>query len=218
MIGLPFMVHGHARSYLFRAFQLSRQFLYKWTVNWRMIPEDLFLSRGFSYLLLAFHLVTVTLFLNSRWLKPSNNDIPHFLRQYRHILPGNREDQIMRRVTPMFVMESMLGSMAIGLLFARSLHYQFFAYLGWASPFLLWRSGLRPELTYLVWGAQELAWLVYPSTMISSSVVVVCLALQVVGIWVGTKKSPSDTVESRDSGAQSAQVEGSEREAKAHTE
>jgi alpha-1,3-mannosyltransferase len=77
------------------------------------------------------------------------------------------------------VMDTMLGSMAIGLLCARSLHYQFYAYLGWATPYLLWRSGGGPAWVLINWAAQEYAWLVFPSSDLSSMIVVFELAIQV---------------------------------------
>jgi len=188
------MVLGNARSYFSRAFQLDRQFMYKWTVNWKMMTEDLFLSRGFSLSLLAYHLVVIAVFINSRWLKPSSNNVVHFVRQYTRLLPDAREHQISQRVTAMYVMDSMLGSMAIGLLCARSLHYQFFVYLGWATPFLLWRTGVRPGMIYLIWLVQEAGWLTYPSTAMSSSIVVGCLAAQVLGLWLGSSAEARDVV------------------------
>lgn len=84
-----------------------------------------------------------------------------------------------------FIMTVMLSSLAIGLLCARSLHYQFFAYLAWASPFLLWRAGIHPILIYALWALQEWAWNVYPSTVTSSAIVVVSLAVQVLTVFVG---------------------------------
>lgn len=84
-------------------------------------------------------------------------------------------------------MTAILSSLVIGVLCARSLHYQFYAYLAWSTPFLLWRSGLHPILIYAVWAAQEWAWNVYPSTNSSSMVVVGCLAVQVIGVWWGTR-------------------------------
>lgn len=53
-------------------------------------------------------------------------------------------------------------------------------------------------LLYIVWAAQEWAWNVFPSTNISSMVVVACLAIQVVGVWWGTRKDFQD-VQSADS-------------------
>lgn len=41
------------RAYFTSAFDFSRQFLYKWTVNWRFITEDTFHSREFATALLG---------------------------------------------------------------------------------------------------------------------------------------------------------------------
>ena len=84
-------------------------------------------------------------------------------------------------------MTSILTSMAIGMLCARSLHYQFYAYIAWSTPFLLWKAGLHPILIYAIWGAQEWGWNVYPSTDTSSIVVVGCLFVQVFSVWWGTR-------------------------------
>jgi alpha-1,3-mannosyltransferase len=81
-----------------------------------------------------------------------------------------------------FTMTVMLSSLAIGLLCARSLHYQFFAYLAWATPFLLWRAGVHPVLIYALWALQEWAWNVFPGTNASSAVVVLSLGVQVLGV------------------------------------
>lgn len=80
----------------------------------------------------------------------------------------------------------MLTSLAIGMLCARTLHYQFFAYLSWATPFLLWRGVHSLVLTYILWAVQEWAWNKYPSTNASSLVVVLSLAVQVgSNLWSG---------------------------------
>lgn len=44
-----------SRSYVSSAYDFSRQFLYKWTVNWRFIDERTFLSKEFANFLLAAH-------------------------------------------------------------------------------------------------------------------------------------------------------------------
>lgn len=98
------------------------------------------------------------------------------------------QEQIARRTTPDFIMTSMLTATAIGMLCARSLHYQFYAYIAWATPFLLWKAGFHPIVQYALWGAQEWAWNVYPSTPASSATVVGVLAVTVLGAWWGTRK------------------------------
>lgn len=84
-------------------------------------------------------------------------------------------------------MTTVLSSIVTGLLCARSLHYQFYTYIAWATPYLLWKSSMHPVLIYTIWVAQELAWNIYPSTELSSAVVVGCLAIQVLGAWWGTR-------------------------------
>jgi alpha-1,3-mannosyltransferase len=92
-----------------------------------------------------------------------------------------------RKITPDFIMTCTLTAMTLGLLCARSLHYQFYAYIAWATPFLLWKAGFHPVVQYVLWGAQEWAWNVYPSTPASSATAVVVLATAVVGVWWGTR-------------------------------
>ena len=91
------------------------------------------------------------------------------------------------RVSPNYILTTILTANAVGMLFARSLHYQFYAYIALATPFLLWRSGMHPILQYTIWGVQEWAWNVYPSTNISSLVVVFTQFLTVASIWWHTR-------------------------------
>jgi alpha-1,3-mannosyltransferase len=202
------------QGYLSRAFELSRQFLFKWTVNWRFVGEEIFLSRPFSIALLALHASVLALFVETRWLKPSGKSLVTIATSVVQVrspfaLNGGRSlsetatslvritppfspaewAAISRRITPNYILTATLSAMVIGMLFARSLHYQFYAYLAWASPFLLWRSGVHPIIQYAVWAAQEWAWNVYPSTDASSIVVVAALAIQTALIWWGTGES-----------------------------
>ncbi|KAF2451712.1 glycosyltransferase family 58 protein [Karstenula rhodostoma CBS 690.94] len=181
--GYPF--RKRAPSYFARAFELTRQFLYKWTVNWRFVPESTFLSRPFALSLLAAHVGLLYWFARTLWMKPSKRGPRAFLRM---ILDEPRDqDQIARKITPNFIMTAMLSAVAIGMLCARSLHYQFYAYLAWTTPFLLWKAGFHPVVQYALWGAQEWAWNVYPSTPLSSATVVGVLATTIVGVWWGTR-------------------------------
>lgn len=66
LIGLPFL-REYPREYLAGAFDFSRAFTYKWTVNWRFVSEDIFISKPFAKGLLAVHLVTLVIFLLKRW-------------------------------------------------------------------------------------------------------------------------------------------------------
>ncbi|KAM0321906.1 hypothetical protein ACHAQA_009803 [Verticillium albo-atrum] len=188
LIGVPFWAKN-MRAYWGRAFELSRQFMYKWTVNWRFVGEEFFLSQGFSLALLTGHVSVLWIFITTRWLQPAQKPlsamIPAFLKADSPFNPLE-EIQVSGFVTAKYIMTTVLSANVIGLLFARSLHYQFYAYLAWSTPYLLWRSGIPFPLVYVLWGVQEWAWNVYPSTDASSGIVVGMLAFTVATVWFGT--------------------------------
>lgn len=177
---MPFLLVNTV-SYLSRAFELTRQFLFRWTVNWRFVGEDMFLSKRFSLALLIVHALLLAIFVAVRWVKPSGSNLPGFIR---NLLNGTQRTIIL---TDSFISTTMLTSVVIGLLCARSLHYQFFAYLSWATPFLLWKSRFHPVVIYGLWFLQEWAWNVYPSTIASSLIVVLSLGIQVFGVLVNAR-------------------------------
>jgi alpha-1,3-mannosyltransferase len=202
LISVPFL-STNAKGYLGRAFELSRQFKFEWTVNWRMMGEELFLSRSFSIALLACHVTVLLVFITTRWLRPAGRSlfamIPAFL-QFKSPFTNLEELRISHYVTPEYVMTTILSANVIGLLFARSLHYQFYAYLAWATPYLLWRASPHPILIYPLWLAQEWAWNVFPSTDVSSAVVVNVLIATVTMAYYGTAKEEAPVVKKQAGG------------------
>ncbi|KAL6719232.1 dolichyl-P-Man:Man(5)GlcNAc(2)-PP-dolichol alpha-1,3-mannosyltransferase [Lecanora helva] len=184
-LAVPFL--SNWQGYLARSFELSRVFLYKWTVNWRFMSEERFLSQEFATALIILHFTLLIAFTWTRWTRPSGLSITALASTAFKPLPEEVQAGIYLDTTPSFMMTVILTSIAIGMLCARSLHYQFFAYIAWSTPFLLWKSGLHPILIYTIWAAQEWAWNVYPSTDESSMVVVGCLAVQILAVWQGTQ-------------------------------
>ncbi|KAI8944101.1 glycosyltransferase [Xylaria longipes] len=173
-LAVPFL-RANAQGYLSRAFELSRQFFFKWTVNWRFVGEDVFLSRPFAMGLLALHASVLLWFIVNKWLKIAGKPWPAIVAPMLKLSsPFSPQEgaRISAQVTPEYVMTTILSANVVGLLFARSLHYQFYSYLAWSTPYLLWRSGAHPLVQYGLWALQEWAWNVFPSTNISSGVVV----------------------------------------------
>ncbi|KAI0840716.1 glycosyltransferase family 58 protein [Hypoxylon sp. FL0890] len=180
-IASPFL-QENASGYASKAFEFTRQFYFKWTVNWRFVGEEIFLSRPFSLILLTMHALVLTGFIVNKWLKPAGKPLSAILMpilQFSSPFSPREEPIIASRVTPEYVMTTILSANVIGLLFARTLHYQFYSYLAWSTPYLLWRSGAHPIIQYGLWALQEWAWNVFPSTPISSCVVVGVLATTV---------------------------------------
>jgi len=145
------------------------------------------LSKGFSIVLLLSHALILLVFAFTRWVKPADMPVPTLIRRVLFSFPPDLEKRINARLTPTFITTTIFTSMAIGMLCARSLHYQFYAYIAWATPLLLWKAGLHPVPIYAVWAAQEWSWNVFPSTDASSMVVVGTLAIQVLAVWWGTR-------------------------------
>ena len=91
-------------GYLSRAFDLSRQFKYEWTVNWKFVSEEVFLSRSFSIALLAIHASLLLLFIGTRWMKPLNRSPKSFIRnlftERSADVPGPDLEQDNTRVHP----------------------------------------------------------------------------------------------------------------------
>lgn len=173
-----------------RAFDFRRVFLYEWTVNWRFVKEELFLSRQFAIGLLVVHGTLLLFFATTRWLKPLGRSAGAELESVFRGRPAEVQKQIKQRMTPEYILTTILTSNAIGMLCARSLHYQFFSWIAWATPFLLHRAQLAPLVQYFLWSGQELAWNKFPSTDLSSKIVVGVLAVTILEVWLATDDAP----------------------------
>ncbi|KAG8014118.1 Dol-P-Man:Man(5)GlcNAc(2)-PP-Dol alpha-1 [Nibea albiflora] len=170
-LGLPFLLENPI-GYLSRAFDLGRQFMFKWTVNWRFLPEWLFLNRYFHLLLLAAHLLALLLFALRRWKRQSQIVLILFTSNF------------------------------IGMCFSRSLHYQFYVWYFHTLPYLLWSGGVKKLahlLRVLILGLIELSWNTYPSTNSSSAALHVCHLIILLCLWLAPPlpSAPAETQEDK---------------------
>lgn len=199
LLGWPFFAHN-ARSYVSKAFEFSRVFLWEWTVNWRWLGEEVFYSKGLSLGLLGLHAALIAWFTITRWIRPARLPFKEFLSTYLLTVnpPGPetlQSYQLAQRMNPTFILTTILTSNLIGVLCARSLHYQFFSWIAWGTPYLLYKTGWNIVVIYLLWVVQEWAWNVYPSTAESSFMVVSVMAAMVAGLWWGTRKGQDERAE-----------------------
>lgn len=156
VLAIPFLLENPV-AYIVRSFNLGRQFFFVWTVNWRFLPEWLFLSRWFHIILLCLHLFTLFVFLYKKWPPPSLGWCSIFSQKF-----------IAEDVSTFTIVRVMFVSNFIGMSFARSLHYQFYVWYFHTIPFLLWNIKMSPVLKLLILGIVELCWNTYPSTNLSS--------------------------------------------------
>ncbi|KAI5952122.1 ALG3 [Candida margitis] len=173
-------------NYITQAFNFGRQFLYKWTVNWKFVPEPIFTSIQFGHALLALHLAvlvgfTYTRFLNYKVIgKPITQLMKDAFIPKATILPTNIF--LDKRVAPQVIFYFMAITNLIGILFSRSLHYQFLAWYAWTLPGLL-HLNFPVYVGVPLWFIHEWCWNVFPATAISSAVLVSLLSLILVSSW-----------------------------------
>ncbi|KAG1939475.1 asparagine-linked glycosylation [Pimephales promelas] len=193
LLGLPFLL-VNPLGYVNRAFDLGRQFLFKWTVNWRFLPEDVFLSRYFHLVLLLAHITTLLLFALKRW-KRSGNSIWSILKD-----PSERKETAHKLDADQTVLV-LFTSNFIGMCFSRSLHYQFYVWYFHTLPYLLWSGGVKklPHLLrVLILGLIELSWNTYPSTNYSSLSLHVCHLIILLCLWLNPSPAlPSQRSENK---------------------
>jgi len=171
LYALPFVLH-HARSYMQMSFNFNRQFLYTWSVNWKFLDEETFLSTQFSRTLLATHAVLLLLFANRNWTRPRGGSVVKLCRSLLRMPSPHEKYKLHQRLNPTFILTTFTTCNLIGVVCARSLHYQFYSWFAWWTPYLLFKGGFHPVLTYALWFAQEVAWNIYPSAAWSSAIVV----------------------------------------------
>mmetsp|Transcript_18443 Transcript_18443/g.27329 ORF Transcript_18443/g.27329 Transcript_18443/m.27329 type:complete len:452 (+) Transcript_18443:277-1632(+) len=179
VLGAPFLAR-YPESYLRKAFELDRTFFYKWTVNWKFLPERIFLSKSLSMLLLLLHLATL-LYLAFHWLKPDTATSTQTRRYFWFGQPLRAD----------YCCYTLFLSNFVGIVFCRSIHYQFYAWYFHSLPLLLWtvslpKYGDNTIVSYLwvllrnlgLLVVIEYAFLTFPATPISS------LLLQLAHYWI----------------------------------
>jgi len=120
IVGLPFLT-TYPEAYLRKAFEFDRTFFYVWTVNWKCIPESIFLSKYFAILLLSGHLSTLYYYL-----VPTTTTTTTTVNTNTAII-----------LSPSYIVYTLFISNYIGICFARTLHYQFYAWYFHTLPFML---------------------------------------------------------------------------------
>jgi len=161
LIGQDFL-RSHPREYLVQAFDLSRVFLYKWTVNWRFVPEDVFLGKQFATTLLIGHVGCLVAFALFKWCRTEGGVFALLERGLRrpnekpsmHQALSSDRTLTMRYIIAqayqilLDVITLMMTSNLIGIVFARSLHYQFYSWYAQQLPLLAWRTRLPVPIRY----------------------------------------------------------------------
>merc|ERR1719381_351452 len=122
-------------------------------VNWRFLPEEIFLARWFHLLLMAAHLATLY----------------YCIKNWQQLLGSHAK---LRRVPVPYCCQLLVlplfMSNFIGVMFSRSLHYQFYIWYYHTLAYLAWSTNFPVVIRLLLLGIVEMSWNTYPSTAASS--------------------------------------------------
>ncbi|KAL1060396.1 hypothetical protein V6Z11_1Z101100 [Gossypium hirsutum] len=191
VLGLPFLL-SFPIEYISRAFNLGRVFIHFWSVNFKFVPEPIFVSKEFAVSLLIAHLVLLVVFAHYKWCKHEGG-LFKFLRSrisFCSITSGSAWPKTLKKehiVTTMFV-----GNF-IGIICARSLHYQFYSWYFYSLPHLLWITPFPTLLRVLIFVGIELCWNIFPSNLYSS-LLLLCLHLLILcGLWYSMAENPYES-------------------------
>lgn len=168
VVGAPFLMDNW-KSYVTKAFELSRVFNYKWTVNYKFLPEELFVAPQFGLLLLALTIASWAALWVRRW-------------RHRHYVADASA-----------IVQTLFESNIVGIVFSRTFHYQFYVWFFHQIPFALCMSCARlPVLLKLaVFIGVEAGFTVYPSTALSSAVLQGSLLLLWASMIVSKDSKPT---------------------------
>ncbi|XP_061369364.1 dol-P-Man:Man(5)GlcNAc(2)-PP-Dol alpha-1,3-mannosyltransferase isoform X2 [Gastrolobium bilobum] len=201
LVGLPFLI-SHPVAYISRAFDLGRVFIHFWSVNFKFVAEPVFVSKGFAIFLLAAHLISLASFAHYRWCKHEGRLLNFLHSRYlsmrlRFALYfsssktfNKSSSSSIKILTKEHIVTTMFVGNFIGIVCARSLHYQFYSWYFYSLPYLLWRTRYPTLLRLILFVGVELCWNIYPSNSLSSALLL-CLHLIILwGLWSAPPEYP----------------------------
>ncbi|KAK7396878.1 hypothetical protein VNO78_18040 [Psophocarpus tetragonolobus] len=203
LLGLPFLV-SYPVAYISRAFNLGRVFIHFWSVNFKFIPEPVFVSKGFAMFLLAAHLISLVSFTHFSWCKHEGGlwNFLHsryvFMRmKFALFFSSSFSKKVdksssspLKILNKEHIVTTMFVGNFIGIVCARSLHYQFYSWYFYSLPYLLWKTKYPTLLRLILFMGVELCWNIYPSNNLSSALLL-CLHLIILwGLWSAPPEYP----------------------------
>lgn len=181
-------------NYISQAFDFQRRFIYKWTVNWKFVPEEIFSSTTFANFLLLGHFLTLACFFCTRVLSPGITKKPiHKLLIFSFRKPFSNSINlgnlfIEEKHGAGLILSTFCMTNLIGVLFSRTLHYQFLSWYYWQFPYMLYKAGWGLIVSCVIWVIHEATWNVFPSTPLSSLLLVTVLFQIIVANWMNSEQ------------------------------
>ncbi|XP_074287407.1 dol-P-Man:Man(5)GlcNAc(2)-PP-Dol alpha-1,3-mannosyltransferase isoform X1 [Silene latifolia] len=189
VLGFPFLI-SYPVAYISRAFNLGRVFIHFWSVNFKFVPEPVFVSKKFAVSLLLIHLGLLAVFAHRRWCKHEGGLLKVLHTAYVATLSSFPLRQLYaygttsKTLKEEHIVTTMFVGNFIGIVCARSLHYQFYSWYFFSVPYLLWKTPFPTLLRIALFATVEYCWNVYPSNCYSSAILLCVHLLILWGLWI----------------------------------
>jgi alpha-1,3-mannosyltransferase len=183
VLATPFLL-VEPYNYMRLAFDFGRAFFYVWTVNLKILDEQTFLSPALAKGLLGAHLVLLVLFVHKMLAGGIVTFVVDMLRgafvpsctppASVSAVVANVPKAVKKATRPShaYIVTLLFVTNFVGIVCARSLHYQFYVWYYHTLPLLLWLTPLPTVLRLSLLAAIEYAWNVFPATAQSSGVLI----------------------------------------------
>lgn len=207
LVGAPFLTTNFW-GYIGRSFELGRVFTFKWSVNYKFLPENIFVSKQLALSLLALHVIVLGLFFTRKWYKGSstkgsskNSDSTMWEVIQSSFQKPLSTSVVKSTMSTEFIMLTMFTSNFIGIVFCRSLHFQFYCWYYHAVPFLLFQLQYLPVVCkLLMFVGLEFTWsycldpIEGTSTPLSSAVLQITHVCMLTCLWYAKSAERHDIV------------------------
>ncbi|XP_076907669.1 dol-P-Man:Man(5)GlcNAc(2)-PP-Dol alpha-1,3-mannosyltransferase-like [Bidens hawaiensis] len=194
LVGLPFLL-SYPIEYISKAFNLGRVFIHFWSVNFKFVPEPVFVSKAFAIILLVLHLGLLMIFAHYRWCKHEGG-LVSFLHS-RFVQLQLKTSTGVKIIKKEHIVTTMFTGNFIGIVCSRSLHYQFYSWYFYSLPYLLWRTPFPTAVRLLLFAGVEFCWNVFPST-VYSSILLLCVHVIILwGLWRAPPEYPYENDQSQ---------------------
>jgi alpha-1,3-mannosyltransferase len=175
-LGAPYLLVNW-RAYVGGAFDIGRVFEHRWSLNWAFVPPHVFVSKRLALALLGAHGLTLLALAHAQWCRTDGGLFALLAR----CASGARPQSLRVGAREMTVV--MLGSNFVGIVFSRTLHYQFYAWYFHSLPFLLWAAPIPTAARLCLFGAIEAAWNAYPPTGANSCALLFCHVVLLIALF-----------------------------------
>ncbi|KAK7199921.1 dolichyl-P-Man:GDP-Man5GlcNAc2-PP-dolichyl alpha-1,3-mannosyltransferase [Novymonas esmeraldas] len=214
-VGLPFLTHDYT-AYLSGSFEVGRVFAHRWSVNYQFLDTDVFVMPELAIGLLVATAATWVLLWRTRWA-PRTYLTDAESRVLRPVIAdtqrqgcatkagatcgeeavatrGREGEEAEEQAVYAATVSTFFEANLVGVIFARSLHYQFYTWFFYTIPFVLSCTSYPRLLRVASFGLIRQGFERYPPTSTSSMMLQAGFAMALVAVLFCGRDTPPSTV------------------------